>query len=144
MKANVVLFKAIPYGGPKPSLFIEAKLLPNYHIFEKIGAREAKVYGSDEIVTFSGTSKVFLATETSYEKVSAGSEFVLAARAQSPGGFLMPADILLKLASYAHYVDMNRKAPERDVHINGEERVFNLGCPIPFVFENITVAYLNI
>ena len=138
MKATEVFFDSL-IGR---TLFIKAKLLKNYLVYQKTSPRTAQVYGSGKIARFCGTEGVIEVAETSYAELAHGSEFALTASAHGLRGFIVPADILLKLGSHAYCIDMNRKVPERCVHIDSKERVFDLGRT--FTFENITVAHLNI
>lgn len=138
-----VLFKNIPADA----LFIEAKLLPNYYVFQKTSPATAKIYGREEAepLTFDKTQEMVIVKEMSFSELPAV-PFALARSAKAACGIIVPLEVLIKrfpddpLEPYGEYVDVNQT--RQPLPIDGGERVINLGDI--FNFHEITVACLNV
>jgi hypothetical protein len=140
MKANIVSFESLD----ESMFYIRALQDPangSLHVFQKKGLSSGEIFGSCRARKFRPSENVIIITETSYAKLVVGSEFILAASALSPGGFLVPADILIKQEEGAYQVDTSCSSPDETIHIDGEERVFDLRHA--FTFKNVTIAYLK-
>ena len=137
MKTKKVLFKDLSEGA----LFIEGKLLPNYHVFEKTGSATARVYGSNTLMTFEKTHDIITVTESSFGELPVGSQFAAVVDAKAPAGIIAPLEILSKDSRRtAIYVDLSQNS--FPIQIDDDERVINLNHI--FNFKNVTTATLNI
>jgi hypothetical protein len=140
MKENIVPFASLD----EDMFFIRVLQDPangSLYVFQKKGLSIGEILGSRRSRKFRPSEKVIVITETSYAKLAVGSEFILTASAARPGGFLVPANILIKQERGAYQVDTSCSSPDETIHLSRKERVFDLRHA--FTFKNVTIAYLK-